>query len=59
MPTYGKLMKETGVLTPSAHPALEKLVNTMDLMAKNMAGWQHQFIHDFLLLRGKAPREKR
>lgn len=41
-------------------PAMEKLGNFDGPCGKErMAGWYHQIEHDFLLLRGKAPKEKK
>lgn len=56
-----KVIKETGSVDPKVIiPALEKLGEFEGPTGKEqMAGWQHQIVHDFLLLRGKAPAEKK
>lgn len=56
-----RVIKETGSSDPKVLiPALEKLGEFDGPTGKeSLAGWQHQIIHDFLLLRGKAPNEKK
>lgn len=56
-----RVIRETGSAEPKVLiPALEKIGEYDGPTGKeHMAAWQHQFIHDFLLLRGKAPHEKR
>jgi ABC-type branched-subunit amino acid transport system substrate-binding protein len=56
-----RVIKQTGSVNPKVLiPALEKLGEFDGPTGKEtMVGWQHQIAHDFLLLRGKAPKEKK
>ena len=56
-----RVIKQTGSADPKVLiPALEKIGEFDGPTGKeSMVGWQHQIAHDFLLLRGKAPKEKK
>jgi branched-chain amino acid transport system substrate-binding protein len=56
-----RVMKETGSADPKVIiPALEKIGEFDGPTGKeSMAAWQHQIVHDFLLLRAKSPKEKK
>ncbi len=56
-----RVIKQTGSADPKVLiPALEKIGSFDGPCGKeNMAGWNHQIEHDFLLLRGKSPKEKK
>lgn len=56
-----KVIRQTGSADPKVLiPTLEKLGEFDGPTGKEyMAAWQHQIHHDFLLLRAKAPREKK
>jgi len=56
-----RVIKQTGSADPKVLiQALEKLGEFDGPTGKEyMAAWQHQIVHDFLLLRGKAPHEKK
>jgi branched-chain amino acid transport system substrate-binding protein len=56
-----RVITQTGSADPKVLiPALENLGEFDGPTGKEyMAGWQHQVIHDFLVLRGKAPSEKK
>jgi len=56
-----RVIKQTGSADPKVLiPALEKIGEFDGPCGKErLAGWYHQIEHDFLLLRGKAPSEKK
>jgi len=56
-----RVIKQTGSADPKVLiPAIEKLGEFEGPCGKErMAGWYHQIEHDFLLLRGKSPKEKK
>jgi len=56
-----KVINQTGSADPKVLiPALEKLGSFDGPCGKErMAGWNHQIEHEFLLLRGKSPAEKK
>jgi len=56
-----RVIKQTGSDDPKVLiPALEKIGEFDGPTGKeSMAAWQHQVIHDFLLLRAKSPQEKK
>lgn len=56
-----RVIKKTGSSDPKVLiPALEKIGSFDGPCGKeHLAGWYHQIEHDFLLLRGKAPSEKK
>lgn len=56
-----RVIKKTGSADPKVLiPALEKIGSFDGPCGKeHMSGWNHQIEHEFLLLRGKAPSEKK
>jgi branched-chain amino acid transport system substrate-binding protein len=56
-----RVLKQTGSADPKVLiPALEKIGEFQGPTGKeSLVGWQHQIAHDFLLLRGKAQKEKK